>query len=165
MEFANDLLYLSRQLAILDGETPRQATLRRSISTAYYALFHLLISSAAENWNRTETRAAFGRLFEHGKMKSACDKCVSDLKKNVDGNPSQPLRSVISEHLLTVAKAFVQIHQLRSDADYDVSIKWTQSDVILYLGVVSEAFKSWQIIKEEPAAQDFLFSMLSKNRG
>lgn len=42
MAYADDLLELARHLANLDAGSARQASLRRAVSTAYYALFHLL---------------------------------------------------------------------------------------------------------------------------
>jgi hypothetical protein len=50
---------------------PRQASLRRAISTAYYALFNLLIREAASNWKNDAQRMRLARSFEHGKMKVA----------------------------------------------------------------------------------------------
>ena len=57
MAYANDLLELAQHLAKLDSENPRQACLRRAVSTAYYALFHLLIAEATSNWRHTELRS------------------------------------------------------------------------------------------------------------
>ena len=71
MAHAEDLLELARHLANLERIQPRQAYLRRAVSTAYYALFHLLISEATLNWGRSDLRAELGRVFAHGKMKSA----------------------------------------------------------------------------------------------
>lgn len=53
MSFALDLPDVARSLARLDEEPPRQATLRRAVSTAYYALFHLLIGNLelGPSWN------------------------------------------------------------------------------------------------------------------
>jgi uncharacterized protein (UPF0332 family) len=56
---AEDLLALA-QSALVD-EDSNEAALRRATSTAYYALFHLLIRDA------TADRPLFGRVFEHGK--------------------------------------------------------------------------------------------------
>jgi uncharacterized protein (UPF0332 family) len=42
--FADDLLEQALHLANRERKGPRQASLRRAVSTAYYALFHLLIS-------------------------------------------------------------------------------------------------------------------------
>src|SRR5712692_5365690 len=46
MPYADDLLEQARHLANREKKRPRQASLRRAVSTAYYALFHLLISEA-----------------------------------------------------------------------------------------------------------------------
>jgi len=46
-----------------------QASLRRSVSTAYYALFHLLIQDASANWSRLDTRDYLARAFEHKTMR------------------------------------------------------------------------------------------------
>jgi hypothetical protein len=40
---AHDLLQQANHLATYEGANPSQASLRRAVSTAYYALFHLLI--------------------------------------------------------------------------------------------------------------------------
>ena len=41
-----DLLEQAARLARLDTQKPKQANLRRAISSAYYALFHLLVDEA-----------------------------------------------------------------------------------------------------------------------
>lgn len=46
MSIHKDLLQQARLLAILDEKRPKQANLRRAISSAYYALFHYLIDEA-----------------------------------------------------------------------------------------------------------------------
>lgn len=43
---AEDLLALAGRIATLEDTLPSQACLRRATSTAYYALFHLLIAEA-----------------------------------------------------------------------------------------------------------------------
>jgi len=48
MAFAQDLLEQSSHLANREPRRPRQASLRRAVSTAYYALFHLLIQEATK---------------------------------------------------------------------------------------------------------------------
>ena len=41
-----DLLEQALRLAKLDAKKPKQANLRRAISSAYYALFHMLVNEA-----------------------------------------------------------------------------------------------------------------------
>jgi len=50
MSFADDLLEQSYDLAHKEPANPKQASLRRAVSTAYYALFHLLIDEAVSKW-------------------------------------------------------------------------------------------------------------------
>jgi hypothetical protein len=71
MAFADDLLKQAFHLRNKEPKTPTQASLRRAVSTAYYALFHLLIEEASANWSRRDTRDYLARAFEHGTMKAA----------------------------------------------------------------------------------------------
>ena len=50
----DELLKQARELTTLDARRPRQANLRRAISSAYYALFHLLLHDdlGAKRWTR-----------------------------------------------------------------------------------------------------------------
>ena len=70
MPFPDHLLEQAQHLANRERKRPRQASLRRAVSTAYYALFHLLVSEAILNWKRVDQRHLLARFFEHGKMKS-----------------------------------------------------------------------------------------------
>ena len=47
MSLHADLLEQAEQLAQLDPRRPKQANLRRAVSSAYYALFHLLTWEAS----------------------------------------------------------------------------------------------------------------------
>src|SRR5882672_11672305 len=101
MAYADDLLELAGHLANLELTNSRQASLRRAVSTAYHALFHLLISEATLNWGRPELRSELGRIFEHGRMKNASVKRRCELEDHIGKKvlPNQDL--VISQHLHT----------------------------------------------------------------
>lgn len=164
MPLADDLLRLAQHLVDLDEAIARQASLRRAVSTAYYALFHLLVSEATLNWGRAEFRPALARVFEHGNMKSASDKIISDFNAKMKKKPAPSTELTTLEHLHTVASTFVQSQNLRNDADYDMSEEWTRTDVLKQIEAVSAAFDSWKAIREEPVAQAYLVSLLSKKR-
>jgi len=87
MEFPGELLQLARDIANLHPDSPNQASLRRAVSTAYYAIFHLLISEATANWARPELRAILGRCFDHGPMKTASETKVSQINRDFKDNP------------------------------------------------------------------------------
>jgi hypothetical protein len=68
------LLDLAKRLV---GPAPGavEADLRRGISTAYHAIFHLLIKEAMTNFVSDPVfRTKVGRAFQHGPMRNVCDK-------------------------------------------------------------------------------------------
>lgn len=62
---------LLEQAEILLTLPPNQANLRRAISTAYYAVFHLLTRAAVVNWSEPLHQARIARMFDHERMKKA----------------------------------------------------------------------------------------------
>ena len=159
MAYADDLLELARDLANLEPVNPRQACLRRAVSTAYYALFHLLISDATLNWARPELRSDLGRLFAHGKMKTACESRRSDIDRLLKGKELGIEERAVVEDLRIVAHTFIQTQDRRERADYDSGKDWTQTDVLIQVDQVAVAFESWSAIRETPVAQAFLVSL------
>ncbi|MCX6599139.1 MAG: hypothetical protein NTV70_22535 [Acidobacteria bacterium] len=154
---ADDLLEQARHLANRERRRPRQASLRRSVSTAYYALFHLLISEATKNWKRPEQRPALARYFDHGKMRSASESKVAELKK------VRP-RSPLVDHLLLVAETFVDLQEKRHVADYNNAVVWTRSDTLDQVASAEAAFTSWRAVSDQDLAQDYLLSLLGRGR-
>ena len=142
---------------LLYGASPEtQATLRRAISTAYYALFHLLIEEATANWVRPEQRAALARMFGHGIMAGASDSRIRKYKNAASDSAES--------HLHSVARAFYQLQQERHKADYDLSNSLSVADVDLAIRLAEEAFVSWNAIRNEQIGPDYLFSLLFKER-
>ena len=164
MEFADELLELARDLANLHPEHPRQANLRRAMSTAYYAIFHLLISETTLNWRRVELRAQLGRVFEHGKMKTASGAKIADLNSYFNANPPVSSERTVAENLRIVCMAFVQAQQRRNDADYNTGKECTPTEVEIQIREVTRAFKSWAILRDEPVAQAYLVSLFGGER-
>src|SRR5260370_40291700 len=111
MAYADDLLELAQLLANL--EPSNAARLRRAVSTAYYALFHLLISEATLNWGRPELRSELGRVFGHGKMKSASVEKRSELDAHFKKNPLASQELAVFKYLYRVADTFIQVQQRR----------------------------------------------------
>ena len=74
MSLPDDLLKQAKKLATMEKKRPQQASLRRAVSTAYYALFHLLCEDGAKRISpNTPVRLshAIRRSITHGDMKSA----------------------------------------------------------------------------------------------
>jgi len=153
MAFAEDLLEQAYHLARREKTKPRQASLRRAISTAYYALFNLLIREAASNWKNDTQRTRLARSFEHGKMKRASD-VVAHLK--FSGHDKQTVAD-----LKNVADAFASLQEARHIADYDGSRKWSRTEVLGIVKQADTAFMIWRTIRNEMIAQEYLLSLLT----
>jgi uncharacterized protein (UPF0332 family) len=152
MSLPRDLLNAAIDLYRVRLET--QATLRRSVSTAYYALFHLIIETACENWPESQ-RSRVARQFEHKRMKDVSAAIA-------DRRPAVP--SPAQAGLIVVANTFVQLQQNRHTADYILSAELTSEEVALDILLVEDAFKIWSDIKGEQVVHDYLFSLLFKER-
>jgi uncharacterized protein (UPF0332 family) len=150
-EFADDLLEQAYHLANKDSGNPKQASLRRAVSTAYYALFHLLIDEAVVNWGVARHHSILARTFEHGSMKRVCDDGVKNFYNA--GKPAHVAQ------LKDVAQTFVELQQKRLTADYDNSYVWTKVTAANLIEKASLAFDNWRAIRTQDEAQDFLLSL------
>jgi hypothetical protein len=114
MAYHDDLLRQALQLVHKEPRNPKQASLRRAVSTAHYALFHLPISEAVANWNRVNLRAELGRAFDHNIMKAASNRIQDTRQFPFAGEDPGVVAA-----LRAVAKTFVQLQEKRHTADYD----------------------------------------------
>ena len=164
MAYPEDLLEQAQHLAQREPKRPKQASLRRAISSAYYALFHLLISEAVKNWKRPQERFTLARMFEHTAMGKMCTKKRDDLRAYFQTNPPPGADRDRNRHLLNVAEAFVDMLQHRHTADYDGSKIWSRTEVWERIDAVKEAFASWSAIKNHHDAQNFLVTLILRER-
>ena len=149
MGYPRELLGAAWAIATQAAED--QALRRRAVSTAYYALFHLLIEDACANWAQTDQRTKLGRQFDHRRMKEA--------------SASTAKRTPTGTDLFVVSNSFVHLQEKRHKADYDLTGSFSDLDVAVDLSAAELAFQSWERIKQQPLAQDYLFSLLFKDRG
>jgi uncharacterized protein (UPF0332 family) len=159
MTFAEELLELAQDIASLNAAKPRQARIRRAVSTAYYALFHLLISEATLNWTRKVLRPQLGRLFDHGPMSTASINKAAELSAYFKEDPPEGPERTIAEHLRVVATTFDEAQQRRVDADYNLAKEITETEMLTQIEDVTQAFKSWDIIRDDLSAQQYLLSL------
>ena len=121
MGVADDLLVLANSLANPAVTDPEQVWLRRSVSTAYYAVFHLLVGEAVQAWSGSApARLGLERAFEHRNMKEVSRAIRYGYWKGW----STPAPSVPAE-LRAVAIAFYDLQEARHQADYDNGRTWT----------------------------------------
>lgn len=164
MPYPNDLLEQARHLANREPKRPKQASLRRAVSTAYYALFHLLGIELAKNWKRVAERSTLARMLGHGPMAKACAAKREELNEYFATRPAPSREVTVLRHIHAIANTFEQMHQQRQIADYDNSRKWARTDVLEKLESVQAAFESWREIHDEPEAQRFIVTLLLRER-
>jgi uncharacterized protein (UPF0332 family) len=164
MAFPNDLLEQARHLANREPKRPKQASLRRAVSTAYYAIFHLLSIETAKNWKRPAERSTVARMLNHDAMAKVCTIKRDDLNAHFKTRPPAGRDLDVLKHLHRIANTFVEMLQHRHTADYDSSTKWSRTDVLEKIESVEAAFKSWREIRHEHEAQNFLVTLLLKKR-
>jgi hypothetical protein len=160
MAIAEDLLTLADRLAHPARDEPEQASFRRAISTAYYALFHLLIQEAVQIWSSSNSaRLALERRFEHRVMKDVSLSVAQGSWKGWTA-PTIP----IPAELRSVAAALVNLQRVRHQADYDNAELWGYSDVGAIIADTHDAFDNWAKIRTHPAANEYLLSLLIGNK-
>ncbi|VTU00681.1 Uncharacterized protein OS=Granulicella tundricola (strain ATCC BAA-1859 / DSM 23138 / MP5ACTX9) GN=AciX9_0251 PE=4 SV=1 [Gemmataceae bacterium] len=159
MSLHTDLLKQAERLAGLEPKHPKQASLRRAISAAYYALFHMLIHEATTLLvSDPALLALVPRAFNHGEMRSGCEQFLDD--KKLPKHLSSVIGAAIPGDLKVVATAFVLLQQRRHEADYDVARTLNRADALTVLRIAKDAFEAWERVRGQQAATVFLANLL-----
>jgi uncharacterized protein (UPF0332 family) len=100
---------------------PRHADLKRSVSTAYYALFHILARNGADllvGAGPARPKKAWSHVYralDHGFAKNACREAA-----NLSFPPG----------IIECAKEFIELQEIRHKADYDPGARFTRVEVL-----------------------------------
>jgi uncharacterized protein (UPF0332 family) len=148
------VIVTARKLAMAGAKRPRQADLRRAISTAYYALFHALAKDAADllvGVGTNRSNAAWTQVYrslQHGDAKNCCDGF-----RNLKPEPAFKL----------CADNFVLLQQKRHDADYDPNFRVLRSEAIFLIEQAEIAIAN---LKASPKhdRREFAVALLMKKR-
>lgn len=159
MAYHDELLQQAKELVHKNPNDPRQADLRRSVSSAYYALFHLLIFEACLNWSNDISRPGLARMFDHNVMKKASNKVIDHSRMPYVGEDP-----VVVGRLRAVAGLFVHLQEQRHEADYNIKDAWTLTESLEEMLGADRAFMIWQEIRTEKISQDYLVSLLIRPR-
>lgn len=150
MTVAEDLLAQANELFRLDARRPVQATLRRAISTAYYALFHQLTESSAALLlveRRKDLRLRLRRKFRHDTMKRVAQ---ATAKRAPPPSPD----------VLVVAQAFAILQEARHEADYDFSRDFKKAEARDHLASAQAALSSLANAAGSADGERFLVELL-----
>ena len=158
----DDLLAQAIVLARIDRKKPKQANLRRAVSSAYYAMFHCLVHEACcVQFGTQHAQAAFrhviARAFVHSVMKQACASFRGGtLKDSVKkGLPTDAAGNyVVHASIQKVASTFVELQEKRHLADYDLTERFNRSEV---LALVEQAKARVEQFARLPSSDDKSF--------
>jgi uncharacterized protein (UPF0332 family) len=159
-----DLLEQAKHLVYRETNRPKQASLRRAVSAAYYALFHLLVSEATKLIRPARIRVHVRRLYEHGSMRSVCKTWALGSVANLPTQSAAIATSPIEPDLRAVAAAFVDLQEARHRADYDLTQLFTRSDSIQLVSRADSAFSDWKAVRSSDNASAFLAALLFERR-
>jgi len=131
---------------------PRNTNLRRSVSTAYYALFHrLTLATARCGLPNAADGEIYGlaRHISHAAIKQVCSYVAGD-------KPPRHLDTIVDRlrlnaDLFAIANSFVDLQEQREDADYDHLADFTKPDV---LALVARAKSAIEFIDQDVDAND-----------
>jgi hypothetical protein len=160
MALHDDLLDQAEHLASREPKKPRQASLRRAVSAAYYALFHLLSAEGVQRLvpaHPRSLRAQVRRTFVHSNMREVCQQ----FGRPRPSNALAPLLTFpIESDLVAVAETFVALQEARQEADYDFTATFNRIDVLQQVQRTRAAFVSWRAVRSRPNATVFLTALL-----
>ncbi len=160
MFLPNDLLEQAQFLVLREPRKPKQASLRRAVSTAYYAVFHLLAASAAAQASPATPAGLSERIqraVEHGAMKDAA-------KRFESGNLPDHIRSLIANplpaQLIAIAQNFIRLQEERHKADYDLATRFERARAQDAVALAVQSFADWEMIRNTDEARVFLASLM-----
>ncbi|MBK9385078.1 MAG: hypothetical protein IPN34_09715 [Planctomycetes bacterium] len=161
MTFHEDLLEQARFLARRERSKPKQISLRRSVSAAYYALFHFLVGKACDllvsRSRRSRLHGYLSRAFHHEVMAKVCAGFAS-------ARPARAIQDLLeappSRDLVRVGQVFIDLQQSRIEADYDRSIELTRREALAVVDEAEHAIRGFLRIQGTPEADTFLAALL-----
>lgn len=108
--------------AARNARKPRQVDLRRSVSSAYYAVFHLVLTALADEFVgktlRSDPRYSLAyRSVDHRTLRTVCDEVGKQ-------NPKPRFQTFlppggIGQEMQNFADSVTRLQSLRHDADYN----------------------------------------------
>lgn len=164
MSYPADLIDQARVLAGHGTKKPRQADLRRAVSAAYYALFHLLTEAGAKQVaGRSAARTIVRRAFVHGTMREVCEQ-VSRTKMPKPWRDQ--VRSSLPPELIAVASAFIELQEARHEADYNFAPTFYRRSVYDLIDQAERAIEDWKKLRKvhPDMAELFLLALLLGSR-
>jgi uncharacterized protein (UPF0332 family) len=140
-----------------------QSDLRRSVSTAYYALFYalgqecaLLVFGAARA--SLQRRQILMRALGHEEMRAASRSFASARLPDMLA-ASRPADTPIDPRVVQIAKNLSNLYQARVNADYAHHLEITREDAAEALATATRSIASLPSLRRVPDFQVFLMAL------
>jgi len=175
MALHHDLLEQAGHLATRERKRPKQASLRRAVSAAYYALFHLLVADGAKRISPNKPvglNLVIQRGYSHSDMRNVCQSfvkghlaAINPKQKKADiANPPEATRQLITlpldQKLVGVLNTFIDLQEARHEADYNLNKQWNRLDVLGHVKTAKDAFSDWAIVRDSETATVFIVALI-----
>jgi hypothetical protein len=161
MALHDELLALAKELVDRNPGAAVAGDLRRAVSTAYYALFHLLVHEATTRLVAVPTlRPRVARAFDHNVMKKVCQ----DYARLVPNAAGQLVLGgqLVPAAIQNIATEFIALQEARHQGDYDTAVAITQAQAQTDVMRAETAFLDWGAVQADPAADVFLAELLCR---
>jgi hypothetical protein len=133
------------------GGAPRQVVLRRAVSSAYYALFHALLSATAAAFvpaAQWKARVLFYRALDHGKTRERCKRAGQDPLPKEERSFFE--MQAFPPEVRRFCNEFISLQNLRNHCDYDPEFKITKEDASDAIDAASQAIADLRGADEGP---------------
>ncbi|QGM98030.1 hypothetical protein [Methylocystis parvus] len=149
----DDLLEIATSLAERESGKPKQASLRRAVSTAYYALFNALAAMCADElvgWSRPwEAFTPIYRSLEHTVARNLFNRARN--------------QQFYGPEVASFAAVFLELQEAREEADYNPEpFRYRRGDVRRLVGDARIAIQTLRSL--EPHTKLLLASHLMQRR-
>jgi hypothetical protein len=166
MAYSDDLIDQAKALASVDPRRPRQASLRRAISAAYYAVFHEVAEHAVGGVLSSADAAGplgarLSRVVQHAAVAKAAKWFASppgDLPAVIKA--MRPGTPAIEARLARLSQVVIDLQTERHRADYDLSLTFSRFDAKRLVAMAESAIGDLRSLATKGDAQIFLLGCL-----
>jgi uncharacterized protein (UPF0332 family) len=153
--FAQELLIRAQSAVDLEGLS--DADRRRTISDAYYSVFHLLVHAATESVTADARLAEqIARQCTHSRLKDVAERFSNEKKKAF----GRLWAKESPDGLREIAEKIGALQELRHRADYGVELPLSPQDMKMAVEYAVWIFEKWKEVLGTDAARAFLLFLL-----
>ncbi len=163
----HDLVEQAKLLAGLERGRPKLVSLRRAVSSLYYALFHYLIHHSTcllmgSQASESSFRNILARGYDHRSLREACDsfrrsKILKDRFKDLD-----PAGYAVPDEIQDIAAVFSVLQEMRHLADYNLNRKWSRGEILAMIDQTERSIQVFDQLKlKDPHRSFFLGNLIA----